>query len=126
MSRTYRNPADWQSVNQAYDRARQLRNRYAQIEIQCSRRIYWLHGIATKTDEELLAQAIWDYHKARRDGRAGCTESSRNRGFKRQCAQATRMGNRRYCKKVMMDPEYWYITSAPKSSDTDGYVWDWW
>jgi hypothetical protein len=133
MSRTTRRAPDghpfrgyWLTILRLYDHKRETRNRYALYQFQAGREIGWLKSIAAKNDEELMAEAVLEDARSRRDGRSGFTETERNMGFKRQCAQTTRLANRRYCQRVMRDPEYWYATSAPRSSDTDGYVWDWW
>jgi hypothetical protein len=133
MSRTTRRAPDghpfrgyWLTVLRLFDHKRQIRNRYLSYQLRAGRPISWIDKIADRTDEQLMAEAILEDARSRRDGRAGFTETTRNTGFKRQSAQATRLANRRYCQNVMRDDEYWYANSAPRSSDTDGFIWDWW
>jgi hypothetical protein len=133
MARTTRNTQGghsfhgyWQTLLRIYDRRRQSRDRYAQMQIQQGREVPWLAALASKTDQELMAESIQEYQRASRDGRDGLSCTTQNSGFKRQCKLVTRRANKRYCDAVAKDLEYWNEHSAPKSHDTARYIWDWW
>ena len=80
--------------------------------------------IKPKSYEEHFEKARQEYRKASRDGY--WNETGRNTGFKQAATKTVRNANKRYCQKVMKDPEAWHEESAPNGHEGDGHLWDFW
>lgn len=79
-----------------------------------------------KSDKEIVAEAVREYHKQFRDGRNGLTCTTVNTGFKKGAAKILRRANKRFCADVVKDSNEWDNKPYPSRKIAKYHIWDWW